>query len=140
MRHVLLATALLTSACATAEEPAPAPDFTPLRGDALGEVAGLYSACIAAAEAAGDVVEAHPADTHLMLFRCQGAPAQALYARLGPWSEKIGATWRAQGRTWRSSTKVQRDLVGVDYCSARDDGAEAVCVITLNVGEVIARR
>lgn len=140
MRAAAIATTVLLAACATRTEPKASPNLTPLRGQALGEVAQLYGACIAAASRAETVVEVHDAGANLLLFTCREAPAKALYERLGAWSAKIGSAWEAEGRNWRSSAKVQRDLVGVDYCSARVDGEDATCVITLNVGEVLADR
>jgi hypothetical protein len=136
---IALAAATTLAACATTEAgPPPQPDFSEVTVTPAPDHATLYAACFRqaidgrtygrASDGGGD---------ELLLFRCDGEPAEAMFAALGPWSAQIGSEWRAEGRTWRSTAKVQRNLFGVDYCSATDAGAAPRCVISFNAGDFL---
>ena len=137
VRFAALSSAALLAGCATAGgEAAVAPDYTPPAGDPAPR-AKLYADCAGEAAQAGRNDRVRDGDTTMVRFTCTGAPAQAFYAALGPWSATRQSQWTAQGRTWRSTNRVQRNLFGVDYCSS--DGAAAECVITLNGGAFLAQ-
>jgi hypothetical protein len=97
--------------------------------------AALYANCLASAAAAHHVARAHDPDTTLLVFTCDGEPAHAFFDGLAAWSARIGSEFQYEGRTYRSTVRVRRDLFGVDYCAT--DGQQHECVITLNVGEFL---
>ena len=133
--------ALLLAACATTPDaPAGPPDYTAVVTTPAPPNARLYVDCFRQAISAESYRAADDGDgDELVLFTCTGAPARALFDALGPWSARIGSEFRSEGRTARSTAKVERNLYGVDYCSARDD-ADHRCVITFNAGDFLNDR
>ena len=136
---VVLAAATTLAACATTEVgPPPAPDFSEVTITPAPAHAAFYAACFRQAIDARTYGRASDGGgDELLLFRCDGEPAGAMFAARGPWSAQIGSEWRTDGRVWRSTAKVQRNLFGVDYCSATDAGKDARCVISFNAGDFL---
>ena len=135
---------LLATACATAPElGSTPPDYTEIATTPAPPNASLYTACFAQAIAGGtyrrasDRVSTDGSGDELLLFSCNGPPAAAMFAALGPWSARIGSEWQAEDRVWRSTSRVQRNLFGVDYCSDVERGGDARCVITFNAGDFL---
>lgn len=116
------------AACAHAAPPPAAPDYRPLATLPAPPRAALYADCLAAAAGAHAYARAADADTDLLLFTCEGAPAEAFYTALAGVAPEVAQA----GRTLRTTAPVRHDLFGVDYCTT--DGAHYACVITLNVG------
>lgn len=136
--------AVAATGCATVPDAGPAsPDYSEIRVTPAPPNARLYTDCFSQAIAAGtygrasDRVSTDGSGDELLLFTCTGAPAQAMFAALGPWSARIGSEWRSEGRIWRSTSRVQRNLFGVDYCSDVEGGGGARCVITFNAGDFL---
>ncbi|WP_428152303.1 hypothetical protein [Brevundimonas sp.] len=138
IRHALVVVALISVAgCATAPEATVAgpPDFSPIQTQPHPR-ARLFVDCIAQATAAGAYGHAHDGDSDRLLFTCNGAPARAFYDGLATRSATIGSEVQANGRTFRTTEIVERDLFGVDYCST--GGAnDFTCIITLNTGAAL---
>ena len=136
MRTAAVFAALALAACASAPEhmgSGPA-SFVPAAGAPAPPQARFYADCIAQATATGRFDRA---DTTLR-FTCDGAPAQAFYDGLAAWSAQIGSETVADGRTFRSTQNVQRDLSGLDYCRRAPAGnPEYGCTIVLNVGDFL---
>lgn len=134
---LIVAVASLAAACAHAPEPAAGPpDFSAVATEPAPH-ARLYADCIAEAAAAGRYGRAHDDSTEMVVFTCTGATARAFYEALGPWSARVGSEARADGRTFRSTNPVRRDLFGVDICST-DGAGDYRCVISLNAGAFLA--
>ena len=135
---VLLFLAGLLTACAHgAETLMAAPDFAPVTGDPAPANARYYADCIGQAAATGEFRRASDGGgDELILFTCTGAPARAFYDALGPWSARIDSAFERDGRSYRSTAKVQRNVFGVDYCSSAS-GADHRCVITFNAGDFL---
>ena len=132
-----IAVAASTAACATGGDRADGPpDLTPAAGSPAPPRAKLYADCIAQAAAAGTYDRNSDPDTELIRFTCSGEPARVFFDALAGRSAAVGSEWTAQGRTWRSTNRVRRDLFGVDYCSAGDAG-DHQCVVVLNAGEFL---
>lgn len=142
MRARLALIILATSGCAHHGARAAAePDYRPIAGEPAPPHAALYADCLADAVAHRTYERAHDADTEVLMFHCHGAPARAFFDALGPWSARIGSQTIRQGRTYRSTNRVQHDLFGVDVCSAYATAGlaeppidEASCTISLNAG------
>ena len=134
----LLPLAVLLSACAHAAVPvAVAPNYAPLTGDPAPANARYYADCIGQAAATGTYRRAADGGgDELILFTCTGVPARAFYDALGPWSVRLDSAFSHDGRTYRSTAKVQTNMYGVDSCSAAD-GADHRCVITFNAGDFL---
>lgn len=131
------ALALALTACAHAPSAAPAaPDYTPLRDDPAPAHARYYADCIAQAANSGAFRRAADGGDELILFTCTGAPARAFYEALGPWSARIGSAFEHDGRSYRSTARVEVDLFGVDLCSAAS-GADHRCVLSFNAGDFL---
>ncbi|MEP6859809.1 MAG: hypothetical protein ABJE66_04260 [Deltaproteobacteria bacterium] len=123
----------LTIACGHARPPPPvAIDYHPVATQAAPPEGDLYAHCLAATS---HYAHARDADTSLLLFTCEGDPARAFYDGLAAWSAKIGSEFKSAGRTFRSTSRVRRDLFGVDYCAT--DGTRYECVVTLNAGPFV---
>jgi hypothetical protein len=132
-----LAASIAVAGCATAPEAtfAGPPDFSPIQTQPHAR-ARLFVDCIAQATAAGAYGHAHSGDSDRLLFTCNDAPARALYDGLAARSAAIGTEAQVDGRTFRTTEIVERDLFGVDYCST--GGAnDFTCVITLNTGAAL---
>lgn len=127
--------ALALSACAsTPAVPASiaAPDFTEITPSAAPARTLLYTDCIAQAIDRPAVARLSRDGAELIRFTCTGAPAQRFYEALAVLGDGAGSVWQADGRTFRSTTKVVEDLFGIDYCSS--GAGSAVCQIVLNAG------
>ena len=133
-----LVAAASLAACAHGPAPVPgAPDYAPITGDPAPPNARYYADCIGQAAASGTYRRAADGGgDELILFTCTGAPARAFYDALGPWSVRIDSAFEHEGRSYRSTAKVQADMFGVDSCSAVSD-ADYRCVITFNAGDFL---
>lgn len=131
--------AFACAACATAPNaPPPPPNYSTVPTQAPTPNARLYAACLEQAAAAGTYRRADNGDgAEYILFTCTGAPAAAFAAALIPWSEKIGSTFQRDGRTFRSTAKVEADLYGVDSCSTDAAGGDAICILSFNAGDFL---
>ncbi|MGV9009741.1 hypothetical protein [Brevundimonas sp.] len=135
---IALALAATLSACSHGgQTAATAPDYAPIVGSPAPTNARFYADCIAQAAASGTFVRASDGGgDELILFTCTGSPAAAFYDALGPWSAQIGSAFDHGGRRYRATARVQRNLFGVDSCSAFGD-ADHRCVITFNAGDFL---
>lgn len=115
---------------ARAVAPTAAPDFRPVAIEPAPRAA-LYADCLADAVANQRYGRATDPDTTLLLFTCSGPSARAFFDGLAEHSAKVGSEFQRDGKTYRSTARVRRDLFGVDYCSADE------CVITLNAGDFV---
>lgn len=142
MRHApflaALALAGLLTACAHAPDAAvTVADYRPIAGDPAPANARLYADCLGQAAAAGTWRRAADGGgDELILFTCAGAPARAFYDALGPWSARIGSAFDHDGRSYRSTARVQTNMFGVDSCSAAA-GADHRCVLSFNAGDFL---
>ena len=97
----------------------------------------LVADCVAASLAARTYDRDSDVDTELLRFTCSGAVAQALYDDLAVWSMQRDSQIVADGRTWRFTSKLNRDVFGADGCSS-DGVSDYRCTINLNVGGYLA--
>lgn len=131
---LLALTSLAVTACASGPDvPAGSPDYSAVATLPPSPRARLYADCVAASVAAGAYAHAQDADTDMVVFTCDGRPARAFYEALAERSAAIGSQFTHDGRTWRSTNRVERNLFGVDVCST-DDAADFRCSISLNAG------
>ena len=133
---LLVAASLAVTACATVPDaPMGPPNYAaiPQRPDPR---ARLYADCLGDAVAHGEYGHASDDSTDLILFTCTGPVAKAFYDGLAVRSAAVGSEFVHDGRTYRSTNPVVRDLFGVDYCST-DGTADHTCVVTLNAGEFL---
>lgn len=140
LRPLLAALALgaALSACAHAPEPVEGPpDYAPPATQPAGPHAGLYADCIGQAAGAGAFGQVIDGGEELLLFTCSGAVAAAFYEALGPHSERMDSAFAHDGRAYRSTAKVERDLIGVDHCSVAAEGRDPRCVLTFNAGDFL---
>lgn len=129
---------LAAAACAHGPEaPPPAPDYTALMTAEAGPHARLYADCIRLAAAAGHYRQVIDGGDELLLFTCSGSIAQAFWDALGPHSARMDTGFEHEGRRYRSTAKVQRNLIGVDYCTVDTTGGDARCVMTFNAGDFL---
>lgn len=138
MRHVfrlfaVCATAASLTACVHGPAPMEPPDYAPVVGEPAPPQARLYADCLAQATANAAYRRAHDPETEMIQFTCTGEPARAFHDGLAAWSAGIGSGFTNAGRTYRSTVRVQRDLLGVDYCST-DGRGDYRCSISLNAG------
>ncbi|MEJ7604626.1 MAG: hypothetical protein WKG01_42630 [Kofleriaceae bacterium] len=132
----LLPFVVVISACAGKPALTPTlPDYRPIATEPPPPPAELYASCLADATAQRRFRRAHDASTSLLLFTCTGAPARSFYDGLAAWSAQIGSQFQHASRTYRSTSRVQHNLFGVDYCATA--GTVYECVITLNVGAFV---
>lgn len=125
---------LTASACASGPDaPAGPPDYSAVATLPPSPRARLYADCVAASVAAGTYAHAQNDDTDMVVFTCDGRPARAFYEGLAEHSAAVGSQFVHDGRTWRSTNRVERDLFGVDVCST-DGAADFRCSISLNAG------
>jgi hypothetical protein len=130
----LLLTLAGLSACATGPGGASGPpDYSAVATLPPSPRARLYADCVAASVAAGTYAHAQNHDTDLVVFTCNGRPARAFYEGLAEHSAAVGSEFVHDGRTWRSTNRVERDLFGVDVCST-DAATDFRCSISLNAG------
>lgn len=138
IRFVAVAALLNTAACAHGPETAPSPpNYTPLVSQEAGPHAVLYADCIRLAAAAGRYRQVLDGGDELLLFTCSGSVAQAFWDALGPHSAAMDTGWEQDGRRYRSTAKVQQNLIGVDYCTVDASGDDAQCVLTFNAGDFL---
>lgn len=132
-----LAASIALAGCASMPEATIAgpPDYTPIQTQPHPR-ARLFVDCIAQATTAGTYGHAHDGDSDRLLFTCTGAQARAFYDGLAARSAAIGSEVQVDGRTFRTTEIVERDLFGVDYCSTGGAG-DFTCVITLNTGAAL---
>lgn len=136
---ILMCVALIVAACSSTPDPVMPADFREIVGEPAPARARLYTDCLRqAAETGSDRQALDGGGDELLLLTCTGAPAAAFYAALGPWSAMIGSEFQNAGRTYRSTAKVQRNLFGVDHCSAADD-ADHRCVLSFNAGDFLVQ-
>lgn len=126
--------AISLSACATTEAPSGPPNYAPITTTPAPR-ARLYADCIAQAAASGHYGRAEDG-LHVVIFTCDGAPAQAFYDGLGAWSAQNQSEVTVDDRVIRSTTRIERDLFAADYCERR--GAAYSCSISLRTGEFVA--
>lgn len=144
MRNIIRIAAvagLLTSAACATTSPETAgaapPNYTPLAGAAGGPHADLYADCLRQAAERRTYRQVVNGGDELLLFTCYGPAAQDFYDALGPHSVAMDSAFQQDGRAYRSTAKVQRDMVGVDHCSVDAAGGEASCVLTFNAGDFL---
>ena len=138
VRFVAAAALLSAAACAHAPDAAPvAPDYTPLAAQPTGPHARLYADCIRQAAETGAYRQVIDGGDELLLFTCEGAVARAFWEALGPHSAAKDSAFAHDGRSYRSTARVERDLVGVDYCTVDASGGDAHCVMTFNAGDFL---
>ncbi len=131
--------ALTLGACASTPDPVIAPDYRELVGEPASAHARLYADCLKQAAETGSYRQAlDGGGDELLLLTCTGLPAAAFYTALGPWSATIGSEFQDDGRTYRSTARVQRNLFGVDHCSAADD-ADHRFVLSFNAGDFLVQ-
>ena len=131
-------TALALSGCASTPAPptfAAAADLSESSTTAAPAKTVLYTDCIAQAISSDKVAHVADADTKLIRFTCSGAPAQRFYEALAVLGDQAVSVWQADGRTYRATAKVKKNLFGADYCSTGAGGA--VCHIVLNAGSFL---
>ncbi|MFN3668167.1 MAG: hypothetical protein ACK4VY_02590 [Brevundimonas sp.] len=134
----VLALGAALSACAHAPEAVEGPpNYAPLATQTAGPLARLYADCIRQAAETGAFGQVIDGGEELLLFTCSGRVAAVFYAALGPHSERMDSAFAQGGRSYRSTAKVQRDLIGVDHCSVAADGREPRCTLTFNAGDFL---
>lgn len=138
---IALAAAASLAACATAPEEAASgpPSIVPVATAEAPANARLYANCVGQAAEAGAYAHASDDSTDLLLFTCTGQPARAFYEGLATRSVAVGSEYQSEGRTYRATNAVQRNLFGVDYCS-HGSGDDFRCVISLNTGDFVTGR
>lgn len=140
LRTLILAAlaALSLAACATTPGPIAERDFSLISQGALTPQARLYADCLQQATRLNTYGRAADEDTEMVRFNCTGAPAQAFWTALDAWSLQQDSRWERDGWSYRSTTRVEQNLFGVDFCTS--DGEGYHCVIHLNVGEFATPR
>jgi hypothetical protein len=139
-RLAVAATLLSAAACAHATPDLAPPvvaDYTPLVEQPTGPHARLYAECIQQAAGSGAYRQVIDGGEELLLFTCTGPLAQSFYNALGPHSAAMGAGFTQDGRSARSTARVQKNLIGVDYCSVDASGGDPRCVLTFNAGDFL---
>ena len=133
---VLCGTLALLSlgACTTGgDDPAGPPTLTEAAGSPAPPQARFYGDCISQATAAGR----YDREGNTLRFRCTGAPARVFYDGLAAWSAKAGSERAGEGRTYRFTSKMERNPSGLDFCWV-DGAGEHSCTVVLRVGEFLA--
>lgn len=133
----LMAIAALAACASTPDLPIGPPDYSPVVGSTVPPQGRLIADCVAQAATSGNYVRSQDSDTQMLLFTCDGAPALAFYAGLAAWSAAIGSEAVVDGRTIRSTARVQQDLFGVDHCVS-DQAGVVRCFVNLNIGEFLS--
>lgn len=135
-----IASAALLSAAACAHRPEAQvlpPDYTALVTAEAGPHARLYADCIRTAAAAGRYRQVIDGGEELLLFTCDGPLALSFWNALAAHSARMGSEFVHDGRRYRSTARVERDLIGVDYCTVDASGGDARCVMTFNAGDFL---
>jgi len=131
LRWIACLSALTLAACATAPEPSGPPDFAPIPTTSSAN-ARFYADCIAQAAQTGRYGHAYD-EVHVVVFTCEGEPARAFFAALGPWAASQNSEVVVGDRVIRSTTRIERDLFAADWCERRGDAH--ACSISLRTGE-----
>lgn len=136
---VLGAVLVFLCACVSsgANRPA-APILTPPLGGPVTANGTLYVRCLSEAIDGQHVDVESDKSNHLLRFTCRGEAAHRLYDGLAARSTAQHAEWTREGKTLRSTQKIERDLFGSDYCSF-DGGTSYECSIVLNVGQFLSQ-
>lgn len=142
MRHLIrvavVACLLAAGACAHAPEAIPSPpDYAPLAAQPTGPHARLYAECIRQAAGTGAYRQVIDGDDELLLFTCEGPIAARFWDALATHSAAMDSGWEHDGRRYRSTARVQRNLIGVDYCTVDMLDGDARCVLTFNAGDFL---
>jgi hypothetical protein len=132
---IVLVGAASLAACATAPAEASSlpPDYSLVATTPAPDNARLYANCLGQAAEAGAYARAHDDSTELILFTCTGIPARAFYDGLAARSAAVGSQFVSEGRTYRATNAVVRNLFGVDHCST-DSAEDYRCVVSFNAG------
>lgn len=147
MRLILSAVAALSlAACATGggHERGAAPgapsgpiSFVEAAGQPANDAAKFYADCIAQSA----LQSTYDRDGGLIRFRCNDAPAKALYDALGAHAAAIGAEHVDGKRTIRATQKLMRDVSGRDYCW-QEQGEQTLswgCTLVFNAGTFVTK-
>lgn len=138
VRFAAVSALLSASACAHAPEAIPSPpDYAPPAAGVAGPHARLYADCIRQAAGTGTYRQVIDGGDELLLFTCEGPVARVFWDALGPHSAARDSGWESNGRHYRSTAKVERNLIGVDYCTVDASGGDARCVMTFNAGDFL---
>lgn len=142
MRHLIRFAAvpvlLAAAACAHGPEaPSSPPNYALPDAQTAGPHARLYAECIQQAARSGAYRQVIDGGDELLLFTCDGAVARSFWEALGPHSAAMDSGWEHDGRRYRSTAKVQRNLIGVDYCTVDASGGDARCTLTFNAGDFL---
>lgn len=124
--------AIALAACASAPEHSGPPSLVIARGQPAPAQARFYADCVAQAAAA----RTYDREANVIRFHCDGAPAQAFFEGLGPWSAQVGSEIQADGVIWRFSVPIRENPSFVDFCRRTADRYD--CTVVLNVGEYLA--
>ena len=142
MRHLIrfaaVASLFAAGACAHGPDPLPGPpDYAPLASQTAAPHARLYADCISQAAARGSYRQVIDGGEELLLFNCDGPVASAFWSALETHSAAMDTGWAHDGRRYRSTARVQRNLIGVDYCTVDAAGGDPRCVLTFNAGDFL---
>ena len=138
IRFTVAAVLLSAVACAHAPEALPGPpDYGPLPQQATGPHARLYADCIRQAAEGGAYRQVIDGGEELLLFTCEGPIAGRFWDALATHSAAMDTGWEQDGRRYRSTARVQRNLIGVDYCTVDASDDDARCVLTFNAGDFL---
>lgn len=130
-------TALMAAGCATSRpQPAVTPNYSPIVGQSITVNGELYAGCIREATLAKHYNVTADGATKMLRFECTGEAARHLYEALAKWSISQRSEWISEGRTWRSTQRIKKDLFGADYCST-GGASDFRCDIVLNVGDFL---
>lgn len=141
----MLAAALALAGCASTPvspppPPPPPPVLSAIPAQPLPAKSVLYTDCIAQAIGQSSVALLADDGAQLLEFTCTGAPAQRFFEALSVMGEAAGSVWTEGAKTYRATAKVQKDLFGVDYCSASATAGSARCHIVLNTGPFLTAK
>ncbi len=136
IRALVFAGLMALGACATshAAPPSGPPSLAIAAGQPAPAQARFYADCISQSAAAHN----YDREANLIRFHCDGAAARAFYEGLATYSAAIGSQYTSDGRTYRVTQALVRDLRGVDYCWRADAGGYG-CTLVFNAGEFLAR-
>lgn len=144
MGMLAAALALALGACAgtpaSPPPPPPPPNFSAIPAKPLPAKSVLYTDCLAQAIGQSSVAMLADEGAQLLEFTCTGAPAQRFFEALSVMGEAAGSVWTEGTKTYRATAKVQKDLFGVDYCSATAAAGSASCHIVLNAGSFLTSK
>lgn len=142
MRALICAALSALGACATSHDEAPIgpPSLAVSANVTAPAQATLYADCVAQSAAERTYFREERDDT-LLRFNCVGDAAQRFFDGLGPYSARVGSEMVVGQRTWRFTSAIQRNTVGLDYCWRDQPNANAepayACTVVLNVGDFL---